>query len=153
MTLEGVLAEHPFFSEFDARHMQLVVGCAANVSFNAGEMIIRQDRQANAFYLIRTGKVAVEIAVPGRGSFTIQTLGDGEMIGWSWLIPPYRWRFDARAVQTTRAIALDGKCLREKCETDHEMGYELIKRMIGVIGERLDSTRVQLLDLYGDAIE
>ncbi|MGE5698094.1 MAG: cyclic nucleotide-binding domain-containing protein [Candidatus Sericytochromatia bacterium] len=152
-TLEGVLAKHPFFSGLDERYLQLVVGCAANVRFNAGEFIFRQGRQANDFYLIRSGKVALEIPVPGRGNLTVQTVGEGEILGWSWLIPPYSWRFDARAAETTRAIGFDGKCLRGKCETDHEMGYELLKRVIGTLGERLDATRYQLLDIYADALE
>ena len=121
--------------------------------FNAGESVCRQGDEANHFYLIRAGKVALEIPVPGRGTVTIQTLGDGEILGWSWLIPPYRWRFDARAVETTRAIAFDGRCLRSKCEEDPQLGYELLKRVVARFGERLDATRFQLLDVYADAIE
>lgn len=152
-TLEGALAEHPFFSGLDAGYLQLAVGCAANVRFNAGESVCRQGDEADHFYLIRAGKVALEIPVPGRGTVTIQTLGDGEILGWSWLIPPYRWRFDARAVETTRAIAFDGRCLRSKCEEDPQLGYELLKRVVARFGERLDATRFQLLDVYADAIE
>jgi CRP/FNR family transcriptional regulator, cyclic AMP receptor protein len=109
-TLEGILAKHPFFSRVDPRYHQLVVGCASNVRFNAGEFIFQEGREANTFYLIREGKVALEVVAPGHGSLTIETLGGGEMLGWSWLIPPYRSQFDARAVEMTRAIALDGKC-------------------------------------------
>ena len=79
---------------------------------------------------------------------TMQTLGGGDVLGWSWLIPPYRWGFDARAVEMTRAIALDGKCLRGKCEEDHEMGYDLVKRVASSLGERLDATLLRLLDMY-----
>ena len=82
-------------------------------------------------------------------ALTIETLGGGEMLGWSWLIPPYRWRFDARAVEMTRAIALDGKCLRAKCEEDHELAYELVKEVASTLGQRLDATRFRLLDIYG----
>jgi len=152
-TLEGVLAKHPFFSGLEARYLELVVGCAANVRFNAGELIFRHGHEANDFYLIRAGKVALEIPVPGRGSLTVQTLGEGEILGWSWLIPPYNWRFDARAAEMTRAIGFDGKCLRGKCEKDHELAYELLKRVIAVLGERLDATSFRLLDIYGDTIE
>ena len=79
---------------------------------------------------------------------TVQTIREGEILGWSWLIPPYRWRFDAKAADLTRAIALDGKCLRTKSEEDHDLGYELMKRFAGIIVERLESARLQLLDVY-----
>jgi CRP/FNR family transcriptional regulator, cyclic AMP receptor protein len=147
-TLEGILSKHPFFDGLDPRYIQLAVGCAANVRFNAGEVVFREGEEANNFYLIREGKVALEVFVPGHGSLTIQTLHDGEILGWSWLIPPYHWRFDARAAETTRAIEFDGKCLREKCEEDHDMGYELLKRIASILGERLDATRFQLRGIY-----
>lgn len=147
-TLEGILSKHPFFDGLDRRYIELAVGCAANVRFNAGEVIFHEGEEANNFYLIREGKIALEVYVPGHGSLTVQTLHDGEILGWSWLIPPYRWRFDARAAEMTRAIAFDGKCLRDKCELDHDMGYELLKRMASILGERLDSTRFQLRDIY-----
>jgi CRP/FNR family transcriptional regulator, cyclic AMP receptor protein len=150
-TLEGVLAKHPFFGELDPRYLELVVGCASNMRFNAGEFIFREGEQANHFYLIREGKVSLEVFVPGRGSLTIQTLTGGDILGWSWLVPPYRLMFDARAAEMTRAIVLDGKCLRDKCEADHELGYELLKRVTPVLGHGLDATRVRLLDIYGGA--
>ena len=150
-TLEGILAEHPFFSGWEPRYLQLAVRCASNVRFNAGQFVFQEGEEANTFYLIREGRVALEVGFPGRGSVTIQTLDGGEMLGWSWLIPPYHWRFDARAVKPTRAIALDGKCLRGKCEEDHELGYELVKQVVSSLGQRLDATRLRLLDIYGNA--
>lgn len=148
-TLENTLAEHPFFHGLEPRYLQLAVGCASNVRFDAGEFILREGEEANHFFLIRHGKVALEVFAPNRGSIAIQTLDEGDILGWSWLIPPYQWRFDARAVELTRAIALDGKCLRAKCEEDHDLGYELLKRFAAILGQRLDATRFQLLDLYG----
>lgn len=148
-TLENTLAEHPFFHGLEPRYLQLAVGCASNVRFDAGEFILREGEEANHFFLIRHGKVALEVFAPNRGSLAIQTLEEGDILGWSWLIPPYQWRFDARAVELTRAIALDGKCLRAKCEEDHDLGYELLKRFAAILGRRLDATRFQLLDLYG----
>lgn len=147
------LAKHPFFSGLDERFLQLAVGCAANVRFDTGELIFQIGRSADHFYLIRAGKVALEIPVPGRGNLTIQTLGEGDILGWSWLIPPYTWRFDGRAAETTRAIAFDGKCLRDKCEENPQLGYELLKRVVARFGERLEATRFRLLDVYADAIE
>lgn len=148
-TLEPILAEHPFFKELEEPYLQLIVGCATNVIFNAGQSIVREGEEANHFYLIRHGKVALEIATPKKSPITIQTIGEGEILGWSWLIPPYHWLFDAKAVELTRAIALDGKCLRKKCEEDHDLGYELLKRFAHIMDQRLQATRLQLLDVYG----
>lgn len=120
-----------------------------NVRFDAGQFILREGEEANNFYIIRHGKVSLEIFTQDRGPITIQTIGEGEVLGWSWLIPPYHWHYDARALELTRAIALDGKCLRAKCEQDHDLGYELLKRFAYIITQRLEATRLQLLDIYG----
>lgn len=147
-TLEAILAKHPFFDRLEQRHLDLLVGCASNVRVDAGQFILREGEEANHFYLIRHGKVALEIFAGHRGPITVETLEDGDIVGWSWLFPPYRWRFDARAVEITRAIALDGKCLRTKSEQDHDLGYELLKRFARIMEERLQATRLQLLDVY-----
>ncbi len=148
-TLERILAEHPFFSGLPADHLGLLVGCAENVRVDAGRFLCHEGEEADRFFLVRAGRVALEIAVPGGSPATLQTLGPGEILGWSWLIPPYHWPFDARAVEQTRALALDGTCLRQKCEADHELGYELLKRFARVIERHLEATRLQLLDVYG----
>jgi CRP-like cAMP-binding protein len=148
-TLEPIIAQHPFLQGLEPQYLSLIVGCASNVRFKSGQFLFREGEEANQFYMIRRGKVAVQIQAAERGTITVQTLGEGEVLGWSWLIVPYRWRFDARAVELTRAIALDGGCLREKSEKDHNLGYELLKRFSGVIVERLEATRLQLLDVYG----
>jgi CRP-like cAMP-binding protein len=147
-TLEAILAQHPFFDRLEQPHLDLLVGCASNVRFDAGQFILREGEEANHFYLIRHGKVALEIFAGHRGPITVETLEDGDIVGWSWLFPPYRWRFDARAVEITRAIALDGKCLRTKSEQDHDLGYELLKRFARIVEERLQATRLQLLNVY-----
>lgn len=148
-TLEPILAEHPFLKGLPPALLAELVGCAANVRFDPGTFVFRQGQEANNFYILRDGKVAVEVFAPQRGAITIDTLGAGEVLGWSWLIPPYHWHFDARALESTRAIALDGRCMRTKCESDHELGYELMKRFAQIIEQRLDATRWQLLDVYG----
>lgn len=147
-TLEPILAAHPFFKDLDPDYLQLAVGCASNARFDAEQFICREGEEANQFYLIRHGRVALEISVPGRGPLIVQTLEPGDILGWSWLFPPYHWHFDARAVELTRAIALDGKCLRAKCEEDHDLGYELLRRFSNVIMRRLQATRLQVLDIY-----
>jgi CRP-like cAMP-binding protein len=148
-SLEGLIAEHPFFKGFDPRHIKLLTGCASNEKFNAGDFLFRQSESADKFYIVRTGKVSIEVFVPQRGAVTIQTAGEGEILGWSWLVAPYQWHFDARAMDLTLVIAFDGKCLRGKCEEDHSLGYELLKRFTKIMAERLEATRVQLLDVYG----
>jgi len=148
-TLEPILAEHPFLKGLKQEHLELLVGCASNVRFEAGAFVFRQGQEANHFYILRDGKVAVELFAPQKGAVAIDTYGEGDVLGWSWLIPPYHWRFDARAIEPTRAISLDARCMRTKCENDHELGYELMKRFARIIEQRLDATRWQLLDVYG----
>jgi CRP/FNR family cyclic AMP-dependent transcriptional regulator len=147
--LEPLLARHPFFADLSAPHLALLVGCARNVRFAAGEFLFRVGEEANQFFLVREGHIAIEIAPPGGAAHTLQTIGAGDVLGWSWLIPPYHWKFDARAIEPVRGLALDGKCLRTKCEADHDLGYELLKRFAQVMEERLQATRLQLLDVYG----
>ena len=148
-TLESILANHPFFANLKAEYLALVTGCASNVKFEAGQFIHRQDEEADSFYIIREGKVALEICPPGKKAITVQTVSDGEILGWAWLVPPYHWQFDAQAVELTRAIVLDGKCLRNKCGEDHTLGYELLSRLLPIIGQTMEATRLQLLDIYG----
>lgn len=148
-TLEPLLAEHAFFRNLPRQDVQLITGCARNVRFNPDEVIFREGEDADQFYLIRHGRVALEVFQPERGTMQIQTVGAGDVLGWSWLVPPYQWRFDARAIELTRAIALDGRCLRGKCDADPRLGYELLKRVAAVIAERLHETRLQMLDVYG----
>lgn len=147
--LKSVLAEHPFLSGMNEAQLELLVGCASNVVFKAGEFVFREGEAADKFYVIRHGKVLIETHVPQKGTIIIRSREAGEILGWSWLVPPYRWHFDARAVELTRAIAFDGKCLRGKCENDHSLGYEIMKRFTLVIAERLEATRLQLMDIYG----
>lgn len=123
-TRESYLAEHPFLKDLAPHHIAFITGCASDIQFQEGHYIFREGEEAQYFYIIRNGKVAIELFAPERGSLTIQTIGDGDILGWSWLIPPHRWRFDARVIEPTTAIALDGRCLRSKCEEDHDLGYE-----------------------------
>ena len=150
-TLESVLREHPFFRDLAPEHLRIIVGCASNVHFGRGATVFKEGQEANHFYLIRRGKIAIEVFVPGRGTLTLQTVAAGDVLGWSWLFPPYRWYFDARAVEETFAFSLDGKCLRGKCEDNHDLGYDLMKRFSLIIAERLQASRLQILDVYGES--
>lgn len=148
--LGPVLAKHPFFSGFPEDHLKIVVGCASNVVFKNGDYIFREKQPANHFYIIRHGHVALEVFVPGKGPLTIESVGEGEPVGWSWLIPPYRWHFDARCIGSVRALALDGNCLRDKCENDHSFGYRFMTRLSQMMAQRLRASVIQMLDIYGD---
>jgi CRP/FNR family transcriptional regulator, cyclic AMP receptor protein len=148
-TLERVLAGHPFFEGLDPRHLTVLVGCASNVRFDDAHFLFRAGDESNQFFLLRGGMVALEIAPPGRTPLVVETLSEGDILGWSWLVPPYHRMFDARAVGPVSAVALDGHCLRAKCEADHDLGYELLKRVAHIMEQRLQATRLQLLDVYG----
>jgi CRP/FNR family transcriptional regulator, cyclic AMP receptor protein len=150
-TLEQLIAMSPVFAGLAPAQLALIAGCAVNERFEAGAQLFREGAPADRFYLIRAGAVALEVDAPGRGALTIETLQAGEVVGWSWLFEPYRWQFDGRATQPTAAVAFDGTCLRGKCEADHELGYELMRRFAASMVERLQATRLQLLDVYGHA--
>ena len=147
-TLAEYLPEHPFFAELDPRITDLMVGCAKNVHFSPGETLFRSGEPADTFYVIRHGQVALDLHDPQRGALVIATLGEGEVVGWSWLVPPYRWFTDARAVVPTSATAIDGACLRGKCDRDPVLGYQLLQRVAIVMYARLQAARVRMLDLY-----
>jgi len=146
-TLEPILKKHPFFKDLEQEYLDFIVGCASNVVFKEGEIIMKENDPADKFFLIREGMAAIDIPISERRIITIQTVGAGDIVGWSWLIPPYRYRFNCRIVEDTRAIVLDGKCLREKCEKNHDLGYELLKRLTGVFTQRLEATRKQIISL------
>jgi CRP-like cAMP-binding protein len=148
-TLEPIITELPIFREMKHEHLALISGCASNVRFEAGEFIGRQGQPADKFWILRQGRVALEMHAPGRGSLTIATIGEDEVLGWSWLLPPHQWHFDAHAVTATRAIAIDGRCLRGKFTSDYEFGYEVMRRFAPLIAQRLEATSIQLLDVYG----
>ena len=142
------LGDHPFGRGLRPEHLALLAGCGRNVTLAPG-VLVREGDPADTFYLLREGVVSLEVHAPGGPPLVVQTLHAGEVLGWSWLFPPHRWTFDARVVETARAIAFDGACLRGKCEADHELGYQLMKRVAQVFTTRLQATRMQLLDLYG----
>lgn len=144
-----LLKEHPFFDGLKPKNLELVVGCSRNVHFKPGDVIFRRGEPADRFYVLREGKVAVEIHSPDQQELVIQTIGKGEILGFSWLFPPYRWTFDARALQTVRATAVEGECLRNKCEEDYELGYRFTTKFAQIAVKRLHATQLQLLDLYG----
>ena len=151
--LEGIIQQHPLFADLEPEYVATIAGCAANARFKPGEFLFREGDPANRFFLIRAGKAAVEVHVPQRGVIVLKTAGEGDVVGWSWLFPPYFHHSDGRAVEDTRALVFDGKCLRNNCDEEPRLGYDLMKRFAKVMMLTLRSTRLQLLDLYGSEPE
>ena len=150
-TLDEVIARAPLFTGLSDDDLALIAGCARNVGFDEDELLFREGDPADTFYLVRRGRVALELHAPERGGLVIETIEPDDVVGWSWLFEPYRWHFDARAATDVRAVAFDGACLRGKCDEDKELGYELMKRFGQVMIDRLQHARVRLLDVYGGA--
>src|SRR5690242_15803351 len=122
--IDELIADVGTFAGLDRPYVELIAGCGSTTGFDAGSYPFREGDPADSFYLIRHGRIALELFAPGRGQMIVSTFGPGEIVGWSWLFPPYRWHFDGRAVEPVRALIFDGACLRAKCEADHTLGYE-----------------------------
>ena len=146
--LEAAVAAHPFLLALSEHHIALLADCAMQIKFETGHVIFRQGETANRFYLIDQGKVALDSSVHDEEPVMIDEIGDGDLLGWSWLFPPYIWHFTARAVEPTTAIFFYGTVLREYCERDQALGFELFKRMSEVMTRRLQAARLRLLGLY-----
>lgn len=146
--LEQSVAAHPFLLGLNAHHIRLVADCAIRTHFLKDQVIFREGETANRFYLIEQGRVALASSLAGSEPVTIDMVGDGDLLGWSWLFPPYIWHFTARATEPTSAIFFYGTVLREYCEEDKALGYELFKRMSEVMTRRLQSARSRLLNAY-----
>ena len=146
-----LLSEHPFLAGIGGEHLAKLQGCcrASLVTFKAGYQIFKEGQEADACYLIESGDVALQVFTPGPGpARTIETLHSGDVLGWSWLFPPYRWSFDAKAITQVQAISLDGTLLRQAKDADVAFGYELMRRFGRIVVKRLQATRLQLLDVY-----
>jgi CRP/FNR family cyclic AMP-dependent transcriptional regulator len=149
--IDELLAATPSFEGMEPASLELIAGCARNEVFEEGAYMMREGEPADRFYVIRRGRAAMETFIPQRGGLTVETIDDGDLLGWSWLVPPFRAHLDARAMTEIHAIVFDAACLRGKCEQDPALGYELMKRFVPVIVERLQATRFRLLDVYGNA--
>ena len=147
-TIEYIIRQHVFFKELKDEYLKLIVGCAKNVVFKKDEIILKEGKPADNFYLISSGLVAIEIPLEGHNPIVVQTIAGGDILGWSWFIPPHHNRFNCRALQPTKTIAFDGRCLRNKCEENHDLGYDLLKRLARILAQRLEATRSQLINLY-----
>jgi CRP/FNR family transcriptional regulator, cyclic AMP receptor protein len=144
--LEREVAAHPFLIGMSVGHVRLLADCAMRCHFHAGEVIFREGEAANRFYLIERGNIALESSTLG-APIQFEEIKDGDLLGWSWLFPPYAWHFTARAREETTAIFFYGTILREYCEKDHSLGFELFKRMSVVMLRRLQAARQKLLSV------
>ncbi|MGO9467520.1 MAG: cyclic nucleotide-binding domain-containing protein [Isosphaeraceae bacterium] len=142
------LAAHAFSEELSERHRMRLASGARPFGASPGEYLARTGEPAHAFYLIQSGHVAIGAHLGDRGAVPIQTLGLGDVVGWSWLLPPYEWHFDARAVDTVRGLVFDAAWLREQCEQDYELGYHLLKQLLAVVTSRLGACRIIQMDIY-----
>lgn len=140
--------KHPLFEGLPKAYLELLARYASEQSFEPRELVFREGDEADRFYMVTEGMVALEIFAAERGPVTIQTEGPGEIIGWSWLVEPYRWHFDAQATAPTKVIVFDAKRVRESFDLHPDVGYTLMKRFLPIIVERLQATRLQLLDVY-----
>ena len=147
--IDALLKSHRFFEGMDAETLALIAGCGKNVRFPAGGYLARQGRAADRFYAVREGRVALELQAAEKGVLVLQTVRTGEILGWSWLFPPYVWTFDARAIDDVRGVEFDGTCLRAKCEANTAMGFDLMRRFATVFANRMEAAVLQLLDMYG----
>lgn len=146
--IRNYLASNEFFSKLDKEFVEFAVQHAKERELTKGEMLFRQGQSADKFHLLITGRVVVEIPSVYGPSLELQNLGEGQVLGWSWFIPPYEWHFQARAEEDSTVIEFDGRALREHCEEDKEFGYELLKRVSELMSERLTAARRRMMDEF-----
>jgi CRP/FNR family cyclic AMP-dependent transcriptional regulator len=145
------LATHPFVVGMEASQLSRVAEClTGTVKFGTDQAIFHSGGVARSLFLILRGDVALEVPAPGSGTRIVGTLHAGDALGWSWLFPPYRWAFDARALAPTEALVIDGEKLRQRAADDHELGFQVVWRVAREMADRLQATRLQLLDVYGE---
>lgn len=144
--VEKAVAQHKFLEGLEPRWLEKIAACSTVAQFAPGKPIFKQGDPAENFYLITRGRVAVGLESAGKGTLLVETLNVGEVLGWSWLVPPHQWRFNAVAASVTHAVVVNGKELTRLCEEDHGLGYEIMKRFLGVIAARLEMANVQILE-------
>ena len=147
--IEQIIAEHPFFKGLGPQQISIIAEDSRRLNFSPGEFLMREDEPGSCFFIVLNGQVAIEVFSPERGPIIVSTVGENEIIGYCWLIPPYQCRYDVRAVEHTRTICIDGVRLRQICDENHEVGFELLRRTTELMSELLEATRVQMLDIYG----
>lgn len=148
-TIKDLISEQPFFQNFPPEFIETIAGCGKNVHLDAGAMMATEGQDADSFYVLRRGVARIQVHLPAQGTQTIQTVGANSIIGWSWLFPPYQWNYDVVVVDDVSAIAFDGRCLRQKCDDNPNLGYTMVKAFAAIMVDRLKATRLRCLDIYG----
>ncbi|HET8661644.1 MAG TPA: cyclic nucleotide-binding domain-containing protein [Micromonosporaceae bacterium] len=148
ITAQDLLAEHPFLAGLTDRQLARLSMWAHRAPLHAGRHIFEEGGRADRFWLIRSGLVELHAVVPGRGPVPVETLGSGSVLGWSWMFPPYRWHFGATAVEPTLTVELEGAGVRRICTEDPVLGLDLTRRFMAVVVDRLQNTRLRLVDLH-----
>jgi CRP/FNR family transcriptional regulator, cyclic AMP receptor protein len=147
-SLARALGEHGFVTALEAAHIDFLAGCAKNLRLLEGAYLFREGDEADQLFLLREGKVSLEIHHPTRGILVAETLHRDEVLGWSTLFAPYRWHLSGRTARDSRLFAIDGACLRAKLEQDHDFGYAFTRLMLREVHRRLERVRLQILDVY-----
>ncbi|HEY6879772.1 MAG TPA: cyclic nucleotide-binding domain-containing protein [Polyangiales bacterium] len=150
-TLADYLKQHPVLAGLDARQVAQVVSYATAADYKPGALIFQRDFDAQEFFIVRRGRIAIEVPSIEGEALQIQTVGEGSLLGWSWFVPPYRWSFDARAVEPSNLISIDGAKLRAACDNDPKLGYALMKRFAALMAERLNAARIAAMRHYADS--
>lgn len=145
------IASFEFFQGLPQDALGILAGCAQRQDWPVHSYLAQEGRHAGHFYAVEEGRLSIEIHRPGQGRHVIQTLGEGQVAGWSWLFPPHRWTFDIRAMSPVRVLAFPGECLLKLCSEHTDVGYVMMRRLALVIAKRLQATRIQLLDVYGNS--
>jgi CRP/FNR family cyclic AMP-dependent transcriptional regulator len=149
ITMAGLLEEQPFFAGMRPVHLERLSYYARRATFRPDTQIFHEGGHAERFWLIREGLVQLHTHLPGRGQVTVETLRPGAVLGWSWLFPPFAWHFSAVAVEATLTVEFDGPAVQRLCDGSPELGYQLTKRFLNVVYERMQATRLRLIDVYG----
>jgi len=153
MNSTPALAGHQFTRGMPADYVAALSGAAKHINVPARYRLFDEGGTADRFWLIQAGQVALDMSVPGRGLVVIETLGMGDVIGWSWLYPPYQWRLGAVALRPTQAFEVDGPAVRQMCAADAGFGYELTRRFLAVVVHRLQATRTRLIDISAQPVQ
>jgi CRP/FNR family cyclic AMP-dependent transcriptional regulator len=143
----AALARHRFTKDLGEQHRLRLAEGARPFRASRDGHLFRENEPAHAFYLIQAGHVEIGTHLAKRGEVMIQRVGAGDVVGWSWLLPPYRWEFDARAVDDVEGLSFDAAWLRDQCDRDHDLGYHLLKQLVAVVSRRLAATRLQRMDI------
>lgn len=147
-SIEDYLSTHTFFEQLDGSFIEYLAGSATELSIREGEVLFRQGEHADKFYLLRKGQVSVQVPALMGPALEMQIVGENQLLGWSWLIPPYQWNFLARAVEDSNLLEFDGSAILAHCEEDSKFGYELLKRFAALMSDRLNAARQKMMDQW-----